>query len=86
MENYTKELKKRIFDLNEIAPGDVIQYYRYTETLATSTENALVTKVSEDKIVAIRYENNQESNFKCIIFRPNETGIEIRNVIKRGTI
>jgi hypothetical protein len=83
MESYTKEQRIKIFDVNAIEPGDVIQYYRFSETSCTASENALVAKVTEKEITAVEYRDKQ---ILYVYFYPEDQGVEIKNVVKKGQL
>lgn len=82
MENLIKEKVLRIFDLEKIHPGDVIQFYKFGDGIRTATENALVIETKEDIIIAIKYKSGLHQDYETISFEPNDKGIQITNVIR----
>lgn len=82
MEDLIKEKVLKIFDLEKVHPGDVIQFHKCGDGIRTATENALVIETMENKILVIRYLPRLHQDYEVMAFEPGDEGIKITNIIK----
>lgn len=84
MNEYIKEVKIKIFDIDAIRPGDVVQFYSVGgNDIRTETENGLVVSVAEREMSVVVYDYCSCDSFtKTRKFRPDDRHIVIENVIK----